>query len=229
MVEGRPFTLYTDHQSLVPSMVKKTDAPTSRQMNQLSEIAEFTTDIHYLEGKSNFVADALSRPNGVLSKKQAAAVANISSVAEEKHLFLQQLESIQSQSIPTISTVCSFCSQPDISAISQPDPFYEDFYREFCQPSKPTETASASPAPAARQCHVSFASSIATSDVETKQKQMFAAMKQELFSDDGFGPLEPNSSSASAPSRRAAAAAGPSTRLKIPQPRVSVIASSNPK
>ena len=58
---------------------------------------------------------------------------------------------------------------------------------------------------------------------------MFAAMKQELFSDNGFGPLEPNSSSASASSQRAAAAAGSSTCLKIPQPRVSVIASSNPK
>ena len=45
MAEGRPFTLYTDHQSLVPSIHKKTDAPTARQTNQLSEIAKFTTDI----------------------------------------------------------------------------------------------------------------------------------------------------------------------------------------
>ena len=64
MVEGRTFTLYTDHQSLIPSLRKKTDAPTARQTNQLSEIAEYTTDIRYLEGKSNYVADALSRPNG---------------------------------------------------------------------------------------------------------------------------------------------------------------------
>ena len=64
MVEGRPFTLYTDHQSLIPSMAKKTEAQTARQSNQLSEISEYTTDIRYLEGKSNVVADALSRPNG---------------------------------------------------------------------------------------------------------------------------------------------------------------------
>ena len=64
MVEGRPFTLYTDHQSLIPSMAKKTEAQTARQANQLSEISEYTTDIRYLEGKSNVVADALSRPNG---------------------------------------------------------------------------------------------------------------------------------------------------------------------
>ena len=63
MLEGREFTIYTDHQSLIPSLSKKTDAPTARQTNQLSEIAEYSTDIRYLEGKSNFVADCLSRPN----------------------------------------------------------------------------------------------------------------------------------------------------------------------
>ena len=63
MVEGRPFTLYTDHQSLVPSMKKKTDPQTIRQTYQLACISEFTTDIQYLQGKANVVADALSRPN----------------------------------------------------------------------------------------------------------------------------------------------------------------------
>ena len=63
MLEGRPFTLFTDHQSLVPSMRKKTDPQTIRQTYQLACISEFTTDIRYLQGKANVVADALSRPN----------------------------------------------------------------------------------------------------------------------------------------------------------------------
>ena len=62
MIEGRPFTIFTDHQSLVPSMAKKTDSPTARQTYQLSCISEFTTDIQYVMGKANVVADALSRP-----------------------------------------------------------------------------------------------------------------------------------------------------------------------
>ena len=62
MVEGRPFILYSDHQSLVPSMSKKTDPQTARQIYQLACISEYTTDIRYVEGKSNVVADALSRP-----------------------------------------------------------------------------------------------------------------------------------------------------------------------
>ena len=63
MVEGRTFTLYTDHDSLVPALRKKSEPHTARQTYQLSCIAEFTTDIQYLEGKANVVADQLSRPN----------------------------------------------------------------------------------------------------------------------------------------------------------------------
>ena len=66
MVEGRAFTLYTDHQSLIPSLSKKTDPQTARQTYQLSCISEYTTDIRYVQGKANLVADALSRPNEVL-------------------------------------------------------------------------------------------------------------------------------------------------------------------
>ena len=61
-IEGRPFTLYTDHQSLVPSMAKKSEPQTARQTYQLSCISEYTTDIRYIEGKANVVADHLSRP-----------------------------------------------------------------------------------------------------------------------------------------------------------------------
>ena len=98
MVEGRPFTLYTDHQSLIPSLSKKTDAPTSRQTNQLCEIAEYTTDIRYLEGKSNFVADALSRPNGEGQNQKGKKISSISKNSTSnklgKHVFLQELEKI---------------------------------------------------------------------------------------------------------------------------------------
>ena len=81
MLEGRAFTVYTDHQSLIPSLAKKTDALTSRLMNQLSEIAQFTTDIKYLEGKSNVVANCLSRPNEPKeeekNKKKTVVINNI--------------------------------------------------------------------------------------------------------------------------------------------------------
>ena len=80
MVEGRSFTLYTDHQSLVPSMTKKTDPQTPRQIYQLACISEFTTDIRYIEGKANVVADNLSRPAGISNINHS-----------EQHVFITDL------------------------------------------------------------------------------------------------------------------------------------------
>merc|ERR1712237_316418 len=77
MIEGRPFTLYTDHQSLVPSISKKSDPQTARQQYQLACISEYTTDIRYIEGKSNLVADALSRPpEGISSVSEQDTIDN---------------------------------------------------------------------------------------------------------------------------------------------------------
>ena len=90
MVEGRPFTLYSDHQSLVPSVHKKTDPQTLRQQYQLSCIAEYTTDVRYIQGKANVVADQLSRPAG--SDAQVNAVTN--STAENppsQHPFITHM------------------------------------------------------------------------------------------------------------------------------------------
>ena len=44
-------------------MSSVTDRPSLRQTRQLAFIAEFTTDIRYVKGVTNFVADALSRPS----------------------------------------------------------------------------------------------------------------------------------------------------------------------
>ena len=92
MLEGRTFTIYTDHQSLIPSLGKKTDAPTARQTNQLSEIAEYSTDIRYLEGKANFVADCLSRPNE--EEKKAPRISTIH-LMPEVHPFRQAILELQ--------------------------------------------------------------------------------------------------------------------------------------
>ena len=44
-------------------MTSVTERPSLRQTRQLASIAEFTTDIRYVKGETNFVADALSRPS----------------------------------------------------------------------------------------------------------------------------------------------------------------------
>ena len=98
MVEGKPFTIYTDQQAIVPSLHKKTDPLTARQAYQLSCIAEFSTDIRYLEGKANVVADALSRPNGIDER-------TVNMVSNGDHLFAEliRVNSIQPASGATFS------------------------------------------------------------------------------------------------------------------------------
>ena len=43
-------------------MNSTTQRPSLRQTRHLAFIAEFTTDIRYVKGETNFVADTLSRP-----------------------------------------------------------------------------------------------------------------------------------------------------------------------
>ena len=60
-VEGRVFHVLTDHKPLTYSMATRADHYSPRQARQLDFISQFTTDIRYIKGADNPVADALSR------------------------------------------------------------------------------------------------------------------------------------------------------------------------
>ena len=60
-LEGRDFTVYTDHKPIVAAIKKKSELKSGRQSRHLATISEFTTDIQHVSGKDNVVADALSR------------------------------------------------------------------------------------------------------------------------------------------------------------------------
>ena len=64
-LEGRPFTLYTDHKPLTSALLRQTERSPRQTRHVSSFIAEFTTDIQYIKGKFNVVADALSRISAV--------------------------------------------------------------------------------------------------------------------------------------------------------------------
>ncbi|KAK3803425.1 hypothetical protein RRG08_041015 [Elysia crispata] len=60
-LEGRSFTMFTDHKPLVGAMSKASDLWTARQQRHLAHISESSTDIRHISGKDNMVADYLSR------------------------------------------------------------------------------------------------------------------------------------------------------------------------
>jgi hypothetical protein len=61
MLEGRQFTLFTDHKPLTQALFRSSDPWTPRQCRQLSYIAKHTSDICHIAGLDNVVADMLSR------------------------------------------------------------------------------------------------------------------------------------------------------------------------
>ena len=60
-LEGREFHVLTDHKPLTHAMRKSGEKLSPRVSRQLAYISEFTTDIRYVSGDENQVADALSR------------------------------------------------------------------------------------------------------------------------------------------------------------------------
>ncbi len=64
MLEGRRFTLYTDHKPLTTAVRRSTEPWIAKQCRQLAYIAEFTSDIQHIAGTDNVVAYTLSRPPG---------------------------------------------------------------------------------------------------------------------------------------------------------------------
>ena len=65
LVEGRSFTVQTDHKPLVYAYQQKPDKASPRQFRYLEFIAQYTTDIRYINGDENLVADALSRIDAI--------------------------------------------------------------------------------------------------------------------------------------------------------------------
>lgn len=66
-IEGRELTIYTDHKPLTFAFKQKSEKASPRQLRHLELIGQFTTNIVYVKGTENTVADALSRINSIWS------------------------------------------------------------------------------------------------------------------------------------------------------------------
>lgn len=60
-VEGRQFTIFTDHNPLTHALSSTTDTRLPRELRHLQYVSQFTNDIRHIAGKDNFVADLMSR------------------------------------------------------------------------------------------------------------------------------------------------------------------------
>ena len=61
ILDGRPFTILTDHRPLVYAATQRSDKASPRQTRHLDYILRFNTQFSFVKGEDNVVADALSR------------------------------------------------------------------------------------------------------------------------------------------------------------------------
>nr|VZI44728.1 unnamed protein product [Spirometra erinaceieuropaei] len=81
LLEGRDFTVHTDHKPLTYALKAKPDRYSPREVRHPDYISQFTADIRYFQGSDNVVADALSRPdiNTLTSDFDLAKLADLQS------------------------------------------------------------------------------------------------------------------------------------------------------
>jgi hypothetical protein len=86
ILEGRAFTVFTDHKPLVGALARVSDPWTARQCRHLAYVAEFTSDIRHVAGPDNIAADALSRPpiSSVTSPTLAEVVVDLRGIASRQ-------------------------------------------------------------------------------------------------------------------------------------------------
>lgn len=121
LLEGQAeVVLFTDHKALTYALGKKSDASlSSRQANQLSYISEYVTDIQYIAGKENIVADALSRSFEVeestntivaLPENELIALQDSQSADESLHDLLAQYpnrwKTVSFEECPNVNIIC---------------------------------------------------------------------------------------------------------------------------
>jgi hypothetical protein len=61
-LEGRTFTVFTEHKPLTSALQRVSPPVSARQQRYLSYLAEFSLVLVHTPGAANVVADALSRP-----------------------------------------------------------------------------------------------------------------------------------------------------------------------
>lgn len=80
LIEGRQFTLFTDHKPLTFAFTQKSDKASPRQIRQLDFISQFSTQIRHVPGSRNIVADNMSRIEPI----ELSSVIDLIKIAQEQ-------------------------------------------------------------------------------------------------------------------------------------------------
>jgi hypothetical protein len=113
-LEGRHFTVYTDHKPVVGALAHVSEPKSDHKRRQLSAIAELTSDIWHIPGDAKTVADTLSRHARTASHSNPGPT---SPAAKESTLL-----AATSEHSPQESTVETEVQRPAVAAFSNTNP-----------------------------------------------------------------------------------------------------------
>ena len=105
VLEGRDFTVYTDHKPLIFAARSSSDRHSPREVRHLDYVTQFTSDIQHVSGVDNPVADALSRINSITTDNSVDLVAIAAAQTTDPEIEkLRQSSSLKLLSIPLSSS-----------------------------------------------------------------------------------------------------------------------------
>lgn len=127
MVEARTFSVFTDHKPLTYAFSISKEKCTPRQFRYLDYISQFTTDVRYIPGKENVVADALSRVEEVTYSLDYKALAQSQDADPELQDLLLNGSSLKLRKISLIdSNIPVYCD----TSLPQPRPYITPSFRK---------------------------------------------------------------------------------------------------
>lgn len=127
-LEGRPFTLLTDHKPLIFAFQQSSDKASPRQFRHLDYIGQFTTDIRHVAGEENIPADVMSRIESISTTLDYTAIAKEQKQDPEiSKLYQSDKTKFQLRWIQTpLSTSSVLCD----TSTAQPRPLLPQIFRK---------------------------------------------------------------------------------------------------
>lgn len=107
MLEGREFSIYTDHKPLIYAFQQNLLQSSLRQARHLSYVGQFSTEIRHVAGRDNAVADALSRVEEIKKAVNMEDLARSQGEEEELQRIQKSENSLILESRPILGTSTS--------------------------------------------------------------------------------------------------------------------------
>lgn len=127
ILEVQQCTIYTDHKPLLYAFIQRREKLPPTQLNQLSFISQFTTDIQHIKGVDNIVADTMSRVEAISLEDDFTALAESQDSDEElRDLINSNSSSLKLEKVTIPGTCVSiYCD----TSTGKPRPYLTTSFR----------------------------------------------------------------------------------------------------